>query len=150
MEPRPTFDVLYLRIADELAMRGTCSRLQVGAVITKETRIVGTGYNGACSSEPHCVDVGCELENDHCVRSVHAEVNAIINAARLGNSTEGGTLYLTHASCFACAKLVLNSGIRRVLYQREYRKDNRVRDLFDRADVKYMRVYAQTRLPEAV
>lgn len=90
---RPDWDLYFIRIAMEVASRSTCPRAAVGAVIVRDNRILATGYNGAIADEPHCTDVGCIMEGDHCQRAVHAETNAITQAARHGVSLEGATLY---------------------------------------------------------
>ena len=90
---RPSWDTYFLEIAKLVASRSTCPRASVGAVIVKNNRILSTGYNGAPPGEPHCVDVGCLMVNNHCERTVHAETNAVIQAARFGISVDGATLY---------------------------------------------------------
>lgn len=109
-----------MRIAHTLAMRATCDRLYVGAVLAMDGRIISTGFNGAPSGEPHC---------DHrhsttpCTASVHAETNAIVFAARHGISAQGATLYSTHAPCASCAATLINLRIERCLYANQYRSD---------------------------
>ncbi len=90
---RPDWDLYYIRIAMKVATRSTCKRAAVGAVIVKDRHIVATGYNGAPAGKPHCLDEGCIIENNHCVRVVHAEINAIAQAVKMGISLEGATLY---------------------------------------------------------
>ena len=90
---RPDWDLYFIRIAKEVASRSTCPRAMVGAVIVKDNTIISTGYNGAPAGEPHCTDKGCIIENDHCVRVVHAEINALLYALKNGASVEGATLY---------------------------------------------------------
>lgn len=102
--------------------RGTCTRASVGCVIAKDGRIISTGYVGAPSGLPHCTAVGCEPGPDGgCIRTVHAEANAIAFGARHGISTDGADLYCTHSPCASCAKLIINAGIVRVVYEHEYR-----------------------------
>ena len=98
------WDKYFLSIADVVASRATCDRLHVGAVIVKDRAIVSTGYNGSISGTNHCDDVGhlWNKEHTHCERTVHAEMNAIAQAAKLGNSVDGSTLYLTHTPCWIC------------------------------------------------
>jgi len=90
---RPSWDEYFLKIAEDVASRATCPRASVGAVIVKDHRILSTGYNGALPGEPHCTEVGCLMENNHCERTVHAETNAVVQAARFGINIEGATLY---------------------------------------------------------
>jgi dCMP deaminase len=100
----------------DVSRRATCLRAQVGAIIVKDKRILTTGYNGAPKGLPHCLDEGCEIIGGHCVRSLHAEQNAIIQAAQHGISLEGGTIYTTHQPCHTCAKMIINAGMCRVIY----------------------------------
>lgn len=100
----------------DVSRRATCLRAQVGAIIVKDKRILTTGYNGAPKGLPHCLDEGCEMVGGHCVRSLHAEQNAIIQAAQHGISLEGGTIYTTHQPCHTCAKMIINAGLQRVVY----------------------------------
>lgn len=106
-----------------MAQRSTCLRLQVGAVIAFDGRILTTGYNGAPAGVPHCTLDVCGPENP-CTRTVHAEANAIAFAARHGVRTEGSVIYCTDSPCLECAKLIINSGIQRVFYYRRYRDDS--------------------------
>ncbi len=107
-------------IADRVARRSTCNRRAVGAVIVKQKRILATGYNGAPSGMEHCSEVGCLMIDGHCVRTLHAEQNAIIQAAQFGVSTEGAEIYTTSSPCLTCAKMIINAGIRKVWYQEGY------------------------------
>jgi dCMP deaminase len=117
---RPTWDAYFIEITLAVAKRSTCHRAQVGAIIVKDKRILTTGYNGAPRGLPHCLEVGCEIVDGHCVRTLHAEQNAIIQAALHGVSAEGGTLYSTHQPCHVCAKMIINAGLTRVVYVGEY------------------------------
>jgi dCMP deaminase len=111
-----------MRLAVVVSTRGTCERASVGAVISREGRIISTGYVGAPAGLPHCISVGCQIgTHGGCDRTVHAEANAIAFAARFGTSTDGSELHCTHAPCLPCAKLIVNSGIRRVHYETAYR-----------------------------
>lgn len=122
MIDRPNRDEWLMRLAVVMSTRGTCNRAQVGAIISREGRIISTGYVGAPAGLPHCTDVGCSLGiNSGCSRTVHAEANAIAFAARFGTSTDGAELHCTHSPCDACAKSVINSGISRVVYEHPYR-----------------------------
>ena len=110
-----------MEIAQLVAKRSTCVKAHVGAVIVKGGRIIATGYNGAPSGLDHCLDKGCLLdEQGHCQRCVHAEVATISFSARYGVPLEGSTLYITHAPCIHCAKVIVNSGIEAVIYQHPY------------------------------
>jgi dCMP deaminase len=131
---RPTWNEYFLDIAHEVAKRSTCERAQVGAVIVREKRILTTGYNGSPRGLEHCTEVGCLMDNGHCVRTLHAEQNAIIQAALHGVITEGATIYVTHQPCFICAKTIINAGIKEIVYDREY-EDNRSLDFLSQAGV---------------
>jgi dCMP deaminase len=123
-----------MRIAHDVATRATCERRKVGAVIVAEKRILTTGYNGAPHGLPHCTDVGCKIVNGHCIRTLHAEQNAIVQAALFGISCQGASLYATCEPCYNCAKMVINAGIRKVVFEGEY-PDDFARELFAGAGV---------------
>lgn len=119
---RITRDELGLRLAELYALRSTCPRSHVGAVIIREGRAISAGYNGSPSGQPHCSDVGCEIGNHGgCTRAVHAEANAILYAGKAGASTEGAELYTSLSPCFDCAKSIYRAGISRVLFRNAYR-----------------------------
>ena len=118
---RITRDEMLMEIARIVARRSTCNRAQVGAVVAQDGRIVSTGYAGAPSGLPHCSPETCNT-NAPCTRTVHAEAGAISYAARSGIRLEGATLYCTHCPCIDCAKLIINTGIKRVIYDQAYRK----------------------------
>ena len=122
--PRPTWDQYFLDIAFTVAERSTCDRAHVGAVLVRGRRILATGYNGSPAGLPHCDDVGHLMVDSHCVRTLHAEQNAIIQAALHGVSSEGATAYATHQPCLTCAKMLINAGIRRVVYAGNYPDEN--------------------------
>ena len=119
-----SWDDHFLEIAKTVAKRGTCDRCQVGAVIVRDRMILSTGYNGAPRKADECYRVGHLLkrvgDKDSCVRTVHAEQNAIAQAARAGTAIEGATLYSTVAPCYDCAKLIINAGIVRVIADQFY------------------------------
>ncbi|MDL1895993.1 hypothetical protein FBQ82_06945 [Anaerolineae bacterium CFX7] len=117
---RPSWDDYFMTITLDVSTRSTCLRAQVGAIIVKDKRILTTGYNGAPKGLPHCLDAGCEIVNGHCVRTLHAEQNAILQAALYGVSLEGGAIYTTHQPCHTCAKMIINAGLVRVVYAGKY------------------------------
>ncbi len=123
---RPSWDDYFMGITCQVARRSTCDRARVGAVVVKDRRILTTGYNGAPAGLPHCDDVGHLMIGGHCVRTLHAEQNAIIQAALHGVSVAGGTMYVTHQPCLTCAKMIINAGIRRVVYAGQYPDQNAV------------------------
>lgn len=114
------FDDTFMAMAFTIAELSTCPRANVGAVLVRDRRILSLGYNGAPVGTPHCHDVGCELVGDHCVRSVHAEQNAIVQAALHGISTEGSVLYCTHRPCLSCTKILINARIKNIFFANEY------------------------------
>jgi dCMP deaminase len=133
-DKRPSWNKYFMNIAHEVAQRSTCERAQVGAVIVRDKRILTTGYNGSPRGLPHCSEVGCLMDNGHCVRTLHAEQNAIIQAALHGVITEGAIIYVTHQPCFICAKTIINAGISEIVYGKEYR-DDRSLDFLNQAGV---------------
>jgi len=120
---RPSWDHYFMEIARQVAQRSTCPRARVGAIIVRDRRILTTGYNGAPKGLPHCSETGCIIVDGHCVRAVHAEQNAIIQGAYHGVSVAGGTIYVTHQPCQTCAKMIINAGLKRVVYGGEYPDD---------------------------
>ncbi|MDR3231321.1 MAG: cytidine/deoxycytidylate deaminase family protein [Synergistaceae bacterium] len=141
---RPDWDVYFLAIAMMAATRSTCIRRQVGAVIVRGRQIVSTGYNGAPTGTVHCFEVGClretlgipSGERQEMCRGSHAEGNAIAQAARMGISTDGGTVYCTHEPCSFCTKSILNAGIARVVYMESY-PDKLAVELREETDVAF-------------
>lgn len=126
MTQRSSWAQYFMDIATAVATRATCDRLHVGAVIVKGRAILSTGYNGSIRGLGHCDDLGHLMEDNHCVRTVHAEANAIAHAARNGTSVLGATLYVTAKPCFSCFKLIVNAGIVEVVYGSAYREDPKV------------------------
>ena len=124
---RVSWERYFMNLAIQAARRSTCPRKSVGAVIVRDRSILSTGYNGSIRGAPHCTDVGCLMENDHCVRTVHAEANALVQAARNGVRLEGAEIYVTASPCFNCFKLIANAGIRKVYYGEFYRDDKVIR-----------------------
>jgi len=112
-----------MAIANVVAMRSTCDRARVGAVIALEGHIIATGYNGSVRGLEHCDEVGHKMVDGHCVRTVHAEQNAIIQCALHNSSPQGAHLYTTHFPCIICTKLLLNAGITKVFYGTAYGTD---------------------------
>ncbi len=131
---RPSWDEYFVQIAFTVAQRSTCDRAHVGCVLVRDRRILTTGYNGAPAGLPHCDDVGHLLIDGHCVRTLHAEQNALIQAALHGVGTEGATAYVTHQPCLTCAKMLINAGVRRVVYAGNY-PDDHSRRFLDAAGV---------------
>lgn len=141
---RPTWDEYFIQMAELVGSRGTCDRGQAGAVIVIDKRIISTGYAGSPVGLPHCDEVGHEMHtvthedgtsSRHCIRTAHAELNAIANAARIGSAIEGGTLYCKFFPCYTCAKMIINSGIKRVVASRDYHASVQSKVIFDTGNV---------------
>lgn len=122
---RASWNRYFMNLAVQAATRSTCPRKHVGAVIVRDKSVLSTGYNGSIRGADHCTDVGCMMVNGHCVRTVHAEANALIQAAAHGVRLEGAEIYVTASPCFDCFKLIANAGIRRI-YFGEFYRDERV------------------------
>jgi dCMP deaminase len=131
---RADWDDYFMSIAAQVATRSTCDRKHVGAVIVRDKMIQATGYNGSLRGIEHCDDVGHLMEDGHCVRTVHAEANAIVQAARNGVRTEGASIYVTASPCFACFKLIANAGIGRIVFGEFYR-DERIFSFSERIGI---------------
>jgi dCMP deaminase len=108
-------------IAKQVASRATCDRKHVGALLVRDRTILSTGYNGSIRGLPHCDEVGHMMENGHCVATVHAEANAIIQAAKNGVRIDGATIYTSASPCWSCFKLIANAGCTRIVYGEFYR-----------------------------
>ncbi len=117
---RSTWDEYFARIAAEVATRATCPRKHVGAVLVRDRSILATGYNGSVRGMAHCDDAGCLMIQGHCARTVHAEINALAQAARHGVRVDGATVYTTAFPCWSCAKALLNAGVARLVYSEPY------------------------------
>lgn len=120
---RGSWDEYFMRIAVEVASRATCDRKHVGAVIVRDKSILATGYNGSIRGLGHCNDEGHLMEDGHCVRTIHAEANAIIQAARNGVRIDGATVYVTASPCWGCFKMIANAGIQRIVFGEFYRDE---------------------------
>ena len=120
---RVSWDRYFMNIAHEAKRRSTCDRKHVGAVIVRDRMILSTGYNGSIRGMPHCDEVGHMMEGGHCVATIHAEANAILQAARSGVRIGDATLYTTASPCWNCFKLCANAGLTRIVYGEFYRDD---------------------------
>ena len=131
IDTRPSWNDYFLEVADLVATRSTCLRRQVGAVLVRDKRIISTGYNGAPRKLKHCSEVGCiRSENDipsgqryELCRGVHAEQNAIINAAYYGISTQDTVMYCSHQPCIICARIIINAGVVKVAHRGDFQDD---------------------------
>ena len=148
MNERPSWDQYFLTITRQVAERSTCQRAKVGAVIVRDKNILATGYNGSPAGLPHCTEVGCliyesktpsgEIE-ENCYRTIHAEMNAIAKAAKNGVGMRDAAIYVTHTPCIHCMKVMINTGIKKIFYEKEY-KIHTVRDLIASTDVTLSKV----------
>lgn len=142
MPKRPSWDEYFLRITREIAPRATCLRRQVGALLVKDKHILTTGYNGAPSGLDHCLDIGClreqlkipSGERHELCRGLHAEMNALIQAAHYGIKISGATLYSTTFPCSLCAKMLVNAGVKRIVTMKDY-PDSMAKEILSAANV---------------
>jgi len=125
---RASWDEYFMNIAKEVATRSTCDRKHVGAVVVRDKSILATGYNGSVRGLGHCDDEGHLMEDGHCVRTVHAEANAIVQAARHGMRIEDASIYVTASPCWGCFRLIANAGIVRIVFGEFYR-DQKIFDV---------------------
>ena len=128
MAQRANWEQYFMNIAKEVATRSTCDRKHVGALIVRDKTILSTGYNGSIRGMPHCDDVGHMIEDGHCVATIHAETNAILQAAKNGVMINGGEVYITASPCWPCFKMLANAGIKKIYYGEFYR-DQRIFDV---------------------
>ena len=126
-DTRVSWEKYFMNIAQEVSSRSTCDRKHVGAVIVRGKTILSTGYNGSIKGLDHCDDVGHEMHNDHCIRTIHAEANAIVQAAKHGINIDQSEIYITASPCFDCFKLIANVGIGKI-YFGEFYRDERIRE----------------------
>lgn len=127
---RPSWNEYFMTITRQVAERSTCRRAKVGAVIVRDKNILATGYNGAPSGMPHCLDAGCLIyesktpngeTEENCFRTIHAEMNAIAQAAKNGSSIKDASIYITHTPCIHCLKVLVNTGIKQIYYEAPYK-----------------------------
>lgn len=130
MSERLTWDQYFMTITRQVAERSTCNRAKVGAVIVRDKNILATGYNGAPAGMPHCTDVGCLIYQsrnpsgdmeENCFRTIHAEINAIAQAAKNGSTIKDASIYVTHTPCIHCLKVLVNTGIKNIYYETPYK-----------------------------
>ncbi len=131
---RADWDSYFMQIAQVVSSRATCDRKHVGAVIVRDRSILATGYNGSIHGLPHCDEEGHLMEDGHCVRTIHAEANAVSQAARNGVRIEGADIYTTASPCWPCFKLIANSGIRRIVFGEFYR-DERIFEFAQKLEI---------------
>ena len=143
---RPTWDEYFMKISEIVGTRATCDRGRTGTVVVKNKRILSTGYVGSPSGLPSCDEVGHEMhtviqtdgtKSQHCIRTTHAEQNALVQAARVGVSLEGATIYCHMMPCYVCAKMIINAGIVRLVCTKDYHASARSKEIFKEAEVEF-------------
>jgi dCMP deaminase len=144
---RVPWDVYFMNIAQVVSSRSTCQRKYVGAVIVRDKTILSTGYNGSIRGMPHCTEVGHMMENDHCVATIHAEANAIIQAAKNGVVIDGATIYVTASPCWNCFKMIANGGIRRICFGEFYR-DQRIFEIAEKLGIELVHIPRDSQVPQ--
>lgn len=137
---RISWDQYFMAQSHLLALRSTCTRLMVGATVVRDKRIIAGGYNGSVSGETHCIDKGCYMIDGHCVRTIHAEANALLQCAKFGVPTDGAEMYVTHFPCLQCSKQIIQSGIKALYYESDYKNHPYAIELFENAGVKMKKV----------
>ncbi|MES2315215.1 MAG: cytidine/deoxycytidylate deaminase family protein [Patescibacteria group bacterium] len=142
---RPSWDEYFMGMANYVGTRATCDRGRSGSVIVKDKKIISTGYVGSPPGLPHCDEVGHDMQmvtnedgttSNHCIRTIHAEQNAMIQAARFGVALEGATIYCKMVLCHVCAKLAISAGIKRVVAEKDYHASTRSKEMLKKAGVK--------------
>ncbi|HPJ00395.1 MAG TPA: ComE operon protein 2 [Enterococcus sp.] len=128
-----------------LSLRSTCTRLEVGATLVKDRRIIAGGYNGSVSGDHHCIDDGCYIVDGHCIRTIHAEMNALLQCAKLGISTEGAEIYVTHFPCLPCTKAILQAGVKKIYYLNDYRNNEYAMELIKHVGVEVEQVQLESK-----
>jgi len=139
-DQRIPWDQYFMMQAVLLSTRSTCERLSVGATIVRDKRIIAGGYNGSVSGDVHCIDEGCYLVDGHCMRTIHAEMNAILQCAKFGAATDGAEIYVTDFPCLQCTKMLLQAGITKIHYLRNYHNDDYAMALIKRKKVALQQV----------
>lgn len=137
---RITWNQFFMAQSHLLALRSTCTRLAVGSTIVRDKRIIAGGYNGSISGDDHCIDQGCYVVDNHCVRTVHAEMNSLLQCAKYGTPTNGADLYVTHFPCLPCTKSIIQAGIKNLYYAKDYKNNEYAEELFKQAGVNVVHV----------
>jgi dCMP deaminase len=132
---RISWDQYFMAQSHLLALRSTCTRLTVGATIVRDKRIIAGGYNGSITGGDHCIDKGCYVIDNHCVRTIHAEINALLQCAKFGVPTADSEIYVTHFPCLQCCKAIIQAGIKTVYYAEDYKNHPYAIELFQQANI---------------
>lgn len=136
---RPHWDEYFLKLAMLVSERATCPRMHVGCVLVKDKRILATGYNGSIPGQPHCEDDGCYIVDNHCIRTIHAEMNAILQCSIHGVSCAGSTAYVTNMPCTNCCKALIGAGIKEVVVFSDYHS-TQAEEFFAAANIEIRRL----------
>ncbi|KRL84114.1 ComE operon protein 2 [Ligilactobacillus apodemi] len=123
MQKRIPWNQYFMLQAVLLSLRSTCNRLAVGAILVRDQRMIAGGYNGSVSGDKHCIDDGCYMVDGHCLRTIHAEMNAVLQCAKFGIPTDGAEIYATDFPCLQCTKMLLQAGVKKIYYLRNYHND---------------------------
>ena len=140
MQNRIPWDQYFMSQSLLLSTRSTCTRLAVGATIVRDRRVISGGYNGSVSGDVHCTEVGCYVVDGHCVRTVHAEANALLQCAKFGAPTESADIYVSHFPCLQCTKMIIQAGIANVYYLHDYNTNEYAKELFEHAGIETTQV----------
>lgn len=140
MAKRIPWDQYFMAQSSLLSTRSTCTRLAVGATVVRDRRVISGGYNGSVSGDVHCYEEGCYVVDGHCVRTVHAEVNAIIQCSKFGVATDGADIYVTHFPCLPCTKTIIQAGISNVYYLNDYNTSEYAKELLTHSNVNMIQV----------
>lgn len=135
MEKRIPWDQYFMLQAVLLSLRSTCTRLSVWAILVRDQRMIAGGYNGSVSGDKHCIDDGCYMVDGHCLRTIHAEMNAVLQCAKFGIPTDGAELYVTDFPCLQCTKMLLQAGVKKIHYLRNYNNDSYALELLKLKEV---------------
>ncbi|MFD2728778.1 ComE operon protein 2 [Enterococcus camelliae] len=142
---RIPWDQYFMAQAVLLSLRSTCTRLEVGATLVKEKRIIAGGYNGSVSGDTHCIDEGCYIVDGHCIRTIHAEMNALLQCAKLGISTNESEIYVTHFPCLQCTKSLLQAGVKKIHYLHNYHNNQYALELIQHVGAEVHQVFLDPR-----
>ncbi|MEG1504341.1 MAG: ComE operon protein 2 [Enterococcus sp.] len=142
---RIPWDQYFMAQAVLLSLRSTCTRLEVGATIVRDKRIIAGGYNGSVSGDVHCVDDSCYVVDGHCLRTIHAEMNALLQCAKLGIATDQAEIYVTHFPCLACTKALLQAGIKKIHYLKDYHNDPYAIELISQVGASVHQVHLESK-----
>lgn len=140
MANRIPWDQYFMAQSLLLSTRSTCTRLAVGATVVRDRRVISGGYNGSVSGDVHCTEVGCNVVDGHCIRTVHAEVNALLQCAKFGATTEGADIYVSHFPCLQCTKTIIQAGISNLYFLHNYYTNDYAKELLTHAGISMIQV----------